>query len=473
MDSPKGSAKPRVLVVDDDLAMAEVLTDGLAERGYDAVPLGSSREAAKRLSEEPFDALVTDLRMPDVDGLALLAIARKVAPGCPVIVMTAYSAVETAIESIRQGAYHYLTKPFKVDELALFLGRALDESRVRREAAGLRRALREHFELSNLIGQSAAMRDVRELVERVADANAPVLILGETGTGKGVVARAIHAHGRRANAPFVAVNCAALPENLLESELFGHVKGAFTGATSHRIGLLQEADGGTLFLDEISEMTPALQAKLLHVLESGAVRAVGANKEHHVDTRIVAATHRDLRAQIANGAFREDLLYRLDVVTIALPALRHRREDLPMLLEHFFARARAKHPHSPVERLSPEATKRLFDHTWPGNVRELEHVVERLVLLGRSAEVLASELPATTGAPSEASALFKGSVLPMREIQRRYAAWAYEQMGGRKLVTADKLGVDVKTLGRLLQDDTPQTHEESPGGEGGGGRGGS
>ena len=453
MVNPKVLPKPRVLVVDDDVSMAEMLTDGLAERGYDAVPLRSSREAAKRLSDEPFDALVTDLRMPDVDGLGLLAIARKVAPGCPVILMTAYSAVETAIESIRQGAYHYLTKPFKVDELALFLGRALEESRVRREAASLRRALREHFELSNLIGQSAAMRDVRELVERVADADAPVLVLGETGTGKGIVARAIHAHGHRANAPFVAVNCAALPENLLESELFGHVKGAFTGATSHRIGLLQEADGGTLFLDEISEMTPALQAKLLHVLESGTVRAVGANKEQRVDTRIVAATHRDLRAQIASGAFREDLLYRLDVITIALPALRHRREDLPMLLEHFITRARAKHPQSPVARVSPDAAQRLFDHAWPGNVRELEHVVERLVLLGRSAEVLASELPSSTGAPSEASTMFQGGVLPMREIQKRYAAWAFEQMGGRKLVTADKLGVDVKTLGRWLQEE--------------------
>lgn len=450
--SAKESARPRVLVVDDDLALAETLTDGLTERGYDAVPMGSSADAAKRLSEEPFDALVTDLRMPTVDGLGLLAVARKVAPACPVILMTAYSAVDTAVESIRQGAYHYLTKPFKVDELALFLARAIEESRVRREAMQLRRALRDHYGLANLIGESVAMREVRDLIDRVADASAPVLILGETGTGKGVVARAIHAHGRRASGHFVAVNCAALPENLLESELFGHVRGAFTGATSHRIGLLQEADGGTLFLDEISEMTPALQAKLLHVLESGAVRAVGANKEHHVDTRIVAATHRDLRQRIASGSFREDLLYRLDVVTIELPPLRHRRDDLPALLEHFVARARAKHPQSKVEAVSREAALRLFDHAWPGNVRELEHVVERLVLLGRGAEVQASELPLTLGAPmADSSAIFTGTVLPMREIQRRYAAWAYEQTGGRKLSTAEKLDVDVKTLGRLLR----------------------
>jgi two-component system response regulator HydG len=454
-DRKAATPRPRVLVVDDQFSMAEMVSDGLSERGYDAVPLASSREAAKRLADESFDALVTDLRMPELDGIELLAHARKIAPTCPVIVMTAYSAVDTAVHAIRQGAYHYLTKPFKVDELALFLGRALDETRVRKEARTLRKALDEQTGISTILGQSGAMRDVCDLVMRVADAAVPVLVLGETGTGKGLVARAIHAHGVRAAAPFVSVNCAALPENLLESELFGHVKGAFTGASSNRVGLFREADGGTLFLDEVGEMSPALQAKLLLVLESGTVRPVGASKDHPVDTRVVAATHRNLRARVAEGSFREDLLYRLDVVTIEIPPLRHRTEDIPLLFEHFLRASKAKHERSPAARLSPEALDRIMNHAWPGNVREIEHVVERLVLLGRSEEIAASDLPPTLAASAkESGPLFRGDVLPMRELQRRYAVWALETLGARKMLTAEKLGVDIKTLGRWLHDDT-------------------
>ncbi len=454
MPTSRNPPKPRVLVVDDHISLAETLADGLADRGYDAVPMSSSKDAAKVLEDEPIDALVTDLRMPEVDGLGLLAVSRKHDPTRPVIVMTAYSAVDTAVESIRQGAYHYMTKPFKVDELALFLEKALAESRLRRETIQLRRALHDRFGLEGLIGTSAAMREVYDVIERVADTDVPVLIVGETGTGKGLVARAIHAQGRRAEAPFVAVNCAALPENLLESELFGHVKGAFTGATSSRAGLLEEADGGTLFLDEIAEMTPGLQAKLLHVLESGTVRAVGASKERKVSTRILAATHRDLRERVAAGAFREDLLYRLDIITLALPALRQRREDLPDLLDAFLARALAKHPKSAVRSIAPEAMARLLAHTWPGNVRELEHVIERAVLLGRGPSILLTDLPASVLEPETPlhDLTFAGEIVPMRELQRRYAAWAYEKLGGRKLQTAEQLDVDFKTLSRLLEE---------------------
>ncbi len=448
---PPAAARARVLVVDDHAEMAQTIAEGLDERGYDATAMSSSRDAVRALSERSFDALITDLRMPDVDGLGLLAHSRRTAPDRPVIVVTAYSAVDTAVESIRQGAYHYLTKPFKMEELALFLERALDEVKVRREAIALRRSLREQAGLPGLVGASAAMREVKDLVTRVADADVPVLITGETGTGKGIVARAVHSHGARAGGPFVAVNCAALPENLLESELFGHVKGAFTGATSSREGLIEEASGGTLFLDEIGEMSPALQAKLLHVLESRTVRAIGANRERSVDTRILAATHRDLRGRVASGAFREDLLYRLDVVTIELPPLRLRRDDLPDLLEHFLARARSKHPRSPVERIGRDALDRLLEHDWPGNVRELEHVVERVVLLGQAVEVNAADLPATVGARREGELAFRGPVVPMRELQRRYAGWAYEQLGGRKAATAERLQVDVKTLGKWLR----------------------
>jgi two-component system response regulator HydG len=445
--------KPRVFIVDDDRALAETLSDGLVDRGYDAVAIASSKEAARRLETEDVDALVTDLRMPSMDGLALLELSRRAMPDRPVIVMTAYSAVDSAIESIRQGAYHYLTKPFKVDELALFLDRALEQARLKREAVVLRRALRDQFAIANVVGRSSALRELCDLATRVADAATPLLIVGETGTGKGLFARAVHGAGSRASAPFVTVNCAALPESLLESELFGHTKGAFTGATSTRKGLFEQASGGTLFLDEIAEMPLALQAKLLDVIERGVVRALGSDRERVVDVRVIAATHRNLRARIRDGGFREDLLFRLDVLRLEIPPLRQRPEDLPPLIAHFFAEARARHPTSPVERLGPDALARLLRHTWPGNARELENIVERVVLLGRGPEVTALDLPSDVGASADPEALrFEGSIHTLEDLDRRYARWAIAQLGGRKMLTAEKLGIDRKTLARLLDD---------------------
>ena len=413
---------------------------------------GSSTEAAHRLESESFDALVTDLRMPGIDGMRLLELSRRLAPERPVMVMTAYGAIETAVDAIRHGAAHYLTKPFALDELALFLNRALDDASVRREARTLRATLHTQVGLGSLVATSPSMREVFDIASRVADAATPVLLVGETGTGKTALARAVHAASSRAARPFVAVNCAALPENLLESELFGHVKGAFTGATTARAGLFADAEHGTLLLDEIGEMSPALQAKLLQVLETGAVRAVGSGKERTVDVRVIAATHRDLRERARAGAFREDLLYRIDVVTIELPALRHRREDIPMLAERFLVESRARHPTSPVLRFSPEAMARLLEHAWPGNVRELAHAVERVVLLGRDPEVRVSDLPAATVEPASVGlpATLEGAVLPIREVQRRYAAWALERLGGHKTRTAEALDVDAKTLAKWL-----------------------
>jgi two-component system response regulator HydG len=442
----------RVLIVDDDPDLAETLAEGLCDRGFEAVACSSSVEASQRLGSEEFDALVTDLRMPQVDGMQLLALSRRLAPERPVIVMTAYGAIETAVDAIRQGAYQYLTKPFGLDELALFVGRAVDDARVRREARTLRATLQTEVGLGSLVASSAAMREVFDIARRIADASTPVLLVGETGTGKTALARALHVTSGRASGPFVVVNCAALPENLLESELFGHVKGAFTGATSARAGLFADADHGTLLLDEIGEMAPALQAKLLQVLESGTVRAVGSGKERTVDVRVIAATHRDLRERARAGAFREDLLYRLDVVTIEIPALRHRREDIPLLAERFLAESRARHASSPATRFAPDAMARLLDYAWPGNVRELAHAVERVVLLGREPEVHASDLPAATvqvPAPGLPPGL-EGAVLPIREVQRRYAAWALERLGGHKARTAEALDVDTKTLAKWL-----------------------
>jgi two-component system, NtrC family, response regulator HydG len=447
---------PSILIVDDEIQMAEMLADGLVDHGYAAIALASSQQAVARLELESFDALVTDLRMPKVDGLELLARARRAAPSMPVIVMTAYGAIDSAMESIRQGAFHYLTKPFKLEELLVFLDRAIENVRIRSEATALRKALRERQVSPGIIGTSDALEEVLSVVERVARADVPVLITGETGTGKSLLARTIHGQSERASGPFVTVNCAALPEALLESELFGHVKGAFTGATRDRSGLLVEASSGTLFLDEIAEMSPSLQAKLLDVIERLHIRAVGGTQERQVDVRIIAATHRDLAERVRAGAFREDLRYRLDLVPIELPPLRRRREDLPLLAEHFLQEARARHPSSPVERLGRDALDRMTEYDWPGNVRELAHAVERMVLLGRSPELTIADLPPVVrSSPPPNAPTFTGHVLPIREVQRRYAAWALDQLGGHRTRTAERLDVDLKTLAKWLSESDP------------------
>jgi two-component system response regulator HydG len=445
--------RPRILVADDNLEMARTLADGLADRGYDVTAVASGKEAIARLSTERVDAIVTDLRMPSGDGMELLAASRQLDVERPVIVMTAYSAIDTAVESIRQGAYHYLTKPFKQDELAIFLARALDDVRVRREASTLKTALRARFSAANIIGSSAAIEAVRDRIQRVAHAPAPVIIFGETGTGKGLVARALHSDSQRADKAFVSVNCAALPEQLLESELFGYTKGAFTGAVSDRAGLFAEADGGSLFLDEIAEMPLSLQAKLLHVLESGTVRPVGSAKQLEVDVRIISATHRNLGQLVREGRFREDLFYRLDVVPIALPNLRDRRDDIPGLLEHFLEASRRRYPGSPVRGFTAEALTELRGYRWPGNVRELAHAVERLVLLARAGEIGVADLRDLVSHEEPQTAFeFRGELISMRDLERRYAAWALAQNGGHRGKTAEKLGVDPKTLRKWLGD---------------------
>jgi two-component system response regulator HydG len=439
--------KSRVLVVDDKEEMARAIAEGLGELGFEAVALSDPEEALAAVNEARHDALVTDLRMPGHDGVELLAASRRLAPEAPVIIMTAFSAIESAIDAIRRGAYHYLTKPFSVDELGLFLQRALDEAKVRRESRALTRSL--SGSIASLVGQTPAMKEVADLVRRVADAGVPVLLLGETGTGKGLVARALHAESRRASRPFVNVNCAALPEQLLESELFGHARGSFTGATSSRSGLFASAEGGTLFLDEIGELAPALQAKLLSVLETGRFRAVGEDRERTADVRIVAATHRDLRA---SQTFRQDLRFRLEVVAIELPALRARREDIPHLVDAFLAQSRLKHPGSPVEHLGSEVLEVFHRYQWPGNVRELQHVVERAVLLGRESRMTLADLPRQLVEPQRSGPEFGTAVVPMRAMQREYAAWALAQQQGHKRRTCEALDLDLKTLNRLLDE---------------------
>jgi two-component system response regulator HydG len=447
----------RVLVVDDHLEMASMLADSLADAGFEAEALASGSSALERLEAGGIDALVTDLRMNQVSGLDLLAASKRAAPQRPVIVMTAYGAIDTAVESIRQGAYHYLTKPFQPEELVIFLRRALEEADLQQEAKLLRRALRGHLGGGGIIGTSPGMREVLDLVERVAAVDVPVLLRGETGTGKSLVAGAIHSLSPRAKAPFVAVNCAALPEALLESELFGHMKGAFTGATSDRPGLFVEAERGTILLDEIGELPLSIQAKLLHVLERGSVRPVGSSRERPVDVRIIAATHRDLPEMTRAQTFREDLLYRLDVVAIQIPALRHRREDILPLVEHFLETFRAKYSNSPVTGFSPAVLGRLLDYPWPGNVRELSHLIQRLVVLGRDPVAGLEDLPpGVLEEPQPAQTGFS-ELIPARELQHRYSLWALERCGGHKSRTAEHLGIDIKTLNRWLQDLAAET----------------
>ncbi|HEX7664437.1 MAG TPA: sigma-54 dependent transcriptional regulator, partial [Polyangiaceae bacterium] len=328
--------------------------------------------------------------------------------------------------------------------------RALTEVDLHREASVLRRALHDSVSQKDLVAESPAMREATSIVTHVADTTAPVLLLGETGVGKGLLARALHNRGKRASGSFVAVNCAALPEHLLESELFGHVRGAFTGATSNRVGLFEEASGGTLFLDEIGEMPAALQAKLLHVLETNEVRPLGTNKSKRIDVRIVAATHRDLQRRVAEEQFREDLFFRLNVVTIEVPPLRNRRADFAPLVARFLEQSRARHTQSPVRSISPAAFEHLLAHRWPGNVRELANVIERVVLLGTSESVAVTDLPRLLGRGPTATPDFSGPVLPLDTLERRYARWALDELGGKKMVTAERLQIDRKTLARLL-----------------------
>ncbi|MGZ3442312.1 MAG: sigma-54 interaction domain-containing protein, partial [Polyangia bacterium] len=360
--------------------------------------------------------------------------------------------------AVRRGAAQYLTKPFKMEEAALVLERALSESGLKRENAELRRAVEERLSFRNLVGKSAVMQQLYDLLERVSAISSPVLITGESGTGKELVARALHHGSARATAPFVAINCAAITESLLESELFGHQKGAFTGASEAKKGLFVEADGGTLFLDEIGELPLPLQAKLLRVLETSSVRPVGGGSERKVDVRVIAATNRDLARAVGEKRFREDLYYRLHVIPIHLPPLRARRDDIPLLVERFTARFYEQHPtQHPVREISAEVMRRLMDLPWPGNVRELKNAVERLLVLARGKRIDLRDLASAVPEPlPEAMAGLAAEIVPLRILTRRYVEWVLQQTSGNKQRAAQLLGIDASTIYRMLLRDEPE-----------------
>ena len=444
--------KGRVLVVDDDREMCELLRSQLTRREFAVRAEASAEEALARLGSEDIDAVVTDVRMRGIDGIQLCERLRHNRPDVPVLVITAFGSLDTAIAAIRAGAYDFLAKPFEVEELAFRLERAIQHRRLAEEVKRLR--AREPEPLDDLLGESAALRRLRELVARVARSDAPVLVVGETGSGKELVARALHRHGARPDGPFVALNCAALPEHLLESELFGHARGAFTDARTPRTGLLLHANGGMLFLDEIAELPLALQPKLLRALQERCVRPVGSEEETPFDARVVAATNRDLDAAVEEGRFREDLFFRLDVLRIEVPPLRARGSDVLLLAQHFLREA-ASRSGKAVIGLSHGAAEKLLQYAWPGNVRELANCIERAVALTDHEQILVEDLPERIRDYGAGHVLVASDdpseLVPLEVVEQRYVTRVMEAVGGNKTLAARILGVDRKTLYRKLR----------------------
>jgi two-component system response regulator AtoC len=438
----------RILIADDDDALRESLELVLAAEGYEVVTARDGAAALAQVETQPVDVVLCDLRMPGMDGLELLPQLVRRLPGVPVLLMSAYGSSDLAVEALRRGAYDYLAKPFQPSEVLLTLRKAHEREKLRRANQILQRDVQRAVGERPIVAASSSMIQVLELVERAAEFKATVLLQGESGTGKEVLARAVHAQSPRRDEAFVAVNCAAIPENLLESELFGHAKGAFTGADRARRGLFSEADGGTLFLDEIGELPLALQAKLLRVLQEEEVRPVGEAKPRRIDVRVIAATARHLDAEVAAGRFREDLFYRLDVVRVDVPPLRERREDIPLLVDHFLGRSLESLGKS-VRSVDDEALERLVGYDWPGNVRELENVLERAVILARGERLTLADLPQNL-VSVRGERRGTGRDLSLRRARRaveaRLISEALAATGGNRTHAARLLGISHRAL---------------------------
>lgn len=443
-----------ILVVDDDATARSLLADALRNEGYDVEEAANGAEAIACGRRRRFDVVLTDMRMGTVDGLAVLQDFKQQSPGTSIVLLTAFGSMEGAIDAIKQGAYDYLAKPFRKEEIKLVVKRSLEHSRLIRENTRFREELRERDDRSRLVGSSPSMLDVYKLVARVSSGKSTVLIQGESGTGKELIARAVHVNGPRRDKAFVPVNCAALPDTLLESELFGHEKGAFTGAVAAKKGLFEAAHEGTLFLDEIGDIGSALQVKLLRVIQEQEVRHVGGTVSNKVDVRIIAATNKDLARLVKDGTFREDLFYRLNVVRIVVPPLRERREDIPMLAHHFLQKAGRDHG-AAIRGFVPEAMRLLQHYEWPGNVRELENVIERAVSLARGPLILPEDLPETVRcASSDAVTVLPGEtgeLVSLEELEKRYLLRVLKETGNNKVRAAKLLGIDRRTLYRMAE----------------------
>jgi two-component system, NtrC family, response regulator HydG len=442
----------RILIVEDEAPMCELLTSFFSEKGYEVDTVQDGEHALAHLEERDYALVITDIKLPGMSGLELLASIRVDWAEVAVIIMTAFSSISSAVEAMKLGAEDYIGKPFQLDELAITVEKALERRSLRREVKELRAEVRGRYNFSNIVGRSKPMHQLFEVIKRIAARrDASALITGSTGTGKELVARAIHYNSDRRDAPFMPINCSAIPDTLLESELFGYQKGAFTGAQETRRGLIEEAQGGTVFLDEINTLSPNLQVKLLRVLQERVVRRVGGRENIQIDIRLVSASNQDLEDAAKRGEFRQDLFYRLNVVPVRLPDLKDRREDIPLLVYHFLQKFAQQHGEAP-RRFANDAMRVLMTHAWPGNVRELENAVEHALTMGKGEILLPEDLPLSVTSP-ERDIVQEATLddVSLAELERRYILRILEKMGGHQIKTSRVLGIDRRTLYRRLR----------------------
>jgi DNA-binding NtrC family response regulator len=448
-------AKTRILVVEDDPDGRRSVTEAITDYGFEVVAVATAQEGWQSFQAAPCDVVLTDLVLPDHDGLAVLARIRQMDPEVPVLIMTAYGSVDSAVGALKAGAYDYITKPLDLDDLQLKLNRALETRRLRAEVDRLRQSVQERYGLQAIVAASPAMREVIRQVRTLADTTATVLIQGESGTGKELVARALHAEGRRTRAPFVAVNCGAMTESLLESELFGHEKGAFTGAAGRHKGAFERADGGTLFLDEVGDAPPAVQVKLLRVLEDREIVRVGGSEPFKVDVRLISASNRDLEALVESGKFREDLFYRLKVVTVQLPPLRDRRDDVRPLADRFIAAACRDHGRT-IGTILPGFYEALEQYDWPGNARQLRNVIESAVIMATRNALGPDDLVLKSGRAAAGAVAPNGLTLAdtmtFAEMEKQILVEMLKRHEGNRTLVADKLGISRRTIQRKVQE---------------------
>lgn len=444
-------AQKRILIVEDDAVSARLLQEVLMKEGYRVDAVEGAEAAFARAGGAVYDAVITDLKLTSESGLDVLGWFRRNSPATVVFVMTAFGSMESAVEAMKQGAYDYVSKPFSMEEIKILLARALKQQEISRTMANIQTELSDRFQIGNMIGKHPSMLAIYKVIGRVADSASTVLILGESGTGKELIARGIHFNSSRADKPFVVVNCAALPESLLESELFGYVKGAFTGAHTARRGLFEEAHGGTCFLDEIGDLSPGLQAKLLRVLQEHEIRRLGSNETVGVDIRVIAATNKDLKAAIRNQTFRDDLYYRLDVVSVTVPPLRDRVADIPLLAGYFVEKYAGTHG-KPAHLITPQALSILESYSWPGNVRELENVIERAVTLSSGSVLDESLFPLSLSNPAHPAMTENPTrFLKLEEMEKLQIEKALGMTNGNRVEAAKLLGIHRKTLYRMAK----------------------
>jgi two-component system response regulator HydG len=456
--------KPKILVVDDEASHRMMLRAVLTGEGYRVAEAADGTEAVRAVEKEAFDIILLDIRMTAMDGIEALTEIRKISPLVPVLIMTAYASVKTAVEALKAGAFDYMTKPLDIEEVKILIEKALEHYHLRTENLALKERLGDRFDFSRIIGRSAKMKILLDTLVMVAPSDATVFIMGESGTGKEVVANAIHHNSPRAGQPFIKVSCAALPETLLESELFGHEKGAFTGAVTRREGRFQLAHRGTIFLDEVGEMSPALQTKLLRVLQEKEFESLGSARTIKVDIRVIAATNKDLVKEVGEGRFREDLYYRLNVVPITIPPLRDRREDIPPLADHFLAIFREKN-RKPIKGIAGKALDLLVRYDWPGNIRELENCIERAVIMAREEMIVPSDLPPliqNLSGEGEVGGFAIPSGMSLETMERELIVKTLAETGGNRTRASEILGINRRTLQNKLKEYSLNTPYNKP-----------